>query len=79
MTANQRLVANAFRQNYETASTETLREHARKQLADFLQQVERSNRENRPSPFSRFVDALENEKSPSVGATEQDDEQETGK
>jgi uncharacterized damage-inducible protein DinB len=59
MTANQRLIADAFQQNAETASTDTLRQHAREQLAEFLQRVARRNRKERPSPFSRFVDALE--------------------
>jgi NAD-dependent SIR2 family protein deacetylase len=74
MTANQRLIADAFRLNAETASTETLRQHAREQLAEFMHRVERGKREDKPSPFSRFVNALENEKSAATGSERNDHE-----
>jgi len=63
MTSNQRMICEAFRLNAKTASTETLRRHAREQLAEFMRRVERAKIPLFPSPFSRFVDALENENS----------------
>lgn len=60
MTSNQRMICETFRLNAKTASTVTLQQHAREQLAEFMQRVARRNRKDRPSPFSRFVNALEN-------------------
>lgn len=60
MTPNQRMICETFRLNAKTASTVTLQQHAREQLAEFMQRVERAKIPVFPSPFSRFVERLEN-------------------
>jgi hypothetical protein len=70
MTANQRLILDSFELNVATATTQGLRDHATEQLAAFRERVAVKLRRDRPSPFARFVEKLENETSPSTARKE---------
>ena len=68
MTPNQRLVVASFELNVATATTQGLRDHAAEQLSAFRERVAMKLRRDRPSPFARFVEKLENASSAATGS-----------
>lgn len=67
MTANP--ITDALRANVAAAKSKAGRLLAEEELARWLARKDR--KPFTPSPFSRFVERLANETSPSVGATEE--------
>ena len=60
MTATQRQIVTVLEIDSLHGSTAKLRQHASQQLAEYRERLAIKARVIRPSPFSRFVDMLDN-------------------
>lgn len=62
MTAQQQLIAGLLQTNAGKARTKAAAKSATEELHAYLDRLKERRRYDRPSPFSRFVEKLENAK-----------------